>query len=625
MRLGCLAIAIAFMISHAAHGGAAQNSSVSRVFHVDALRGDDHRNGLTPETAWRSLDRVNNASLKPGDAVLFRRGQSWRGQLRPQSGDAKGIIRYSAFGEGPKPLLLGSVAMDRSDDWQPCGEGVWATVPVRFEPIGTQTNLRRARWWVHREGVAACTLTTLPTDGDGRIGFRLDCRQKGTEGKHIQLIVSGLEVTEGSYYLLVFRARSTRPFTPGQAKIMKDGAPYTTYASAASELPAIGNAWGEHTIRFRANQTASDARLTFYLGDSLPADTSLFIQPQELLLARCNQSIPLDVDVGNIIFDGGQSTGYKKWQEADLRDEGDYFYDARTGQVKLRSPENPARRHRSIEMALRKHIIDQGGRSYIAYQDLALKYGAAHGIGGGGTHHITVRDCDVAYIGGGHQFTRPDGKPVRFGNGVEFWSGARDCVVEGCRLWEIYDAALTNQGDGVNVQENITYRHNVIWNCEYSFEYWNRGTGSRTQNIRFEHNTCVNAGYGWGHRQRPDPNGRHLMFYDNVAVTEGVVIRFNIFSQARHSCLRLSGRDWTAGLVLDRNCWFQSAGPMLLWQDKEVASADFLAFQRQRGLDGNSLVADPKFLNASHNDYRLAPDSPARGLANVGHPAGALP
>lgn len=69
-----------------------------------------------------------------------------------------------------------------------------------------------------------------------------------------------------------------------------------------------------------------------------------------------------------------------------------------------------------------------------------------------------------SYIGGGHQFTRPEGKPVRFGNGVEFWSGAHDCLVEGCCLWEIYDAALTNQSSGTNVQENITYRRNVIWN-----------------------------------------------------------------------------------------------------------------------------------------------------------------
>jgi hypothetical protein len=340
---------------------------------------------------------------------------------------------------------------------------------------------------------------------------------------------------------------------------------------------------------------------------------------------KCNQAIPLSADVGNIIFDQGKTTGVKQWNEADLRRDGDYFYDARSWQVKLRSDVNPASRHQSIELALRKHIIDQSERGYVTYENLDLRYGAAHGIGGGSTHHITIRGCDLSYIGGGHQMTQPNGKPVRYGNGIEFWSDARNCLVEDCRLWEIYDAALTNQGDGTNVQENITYRRNVIWNSEYSFEYWNRGPASRTRNIVFEHNTCVDAGHGWGHRQRPDPNGCHLMFYDNSATTTNVVIRYNIFGNATDNLLRLHGRDWTAALTMDYNCWFQPRGPWLLWGQQIVGAEDFAAFMRPRGLDLHSVLADPKFVNAAQHDYRLAPDSPARALAGPGKSAGALP
>jgi hypothetical protein len=436
----------------------------AKTYYVDDAAGDDARDGLTPQSAWRSLDCVNRASLRPGDRVLFRRGGVWRGQLVPHSGDAAGAITYGAYGEGPKPLLLGSVAMDRPEDWQPAGDGIWSTAPVRSEALA--------------------------------------------------------------------------------------------------------------------------------------------------------------VDVGNIIFDHGAATGVKKWSQSDLRQEGDFFYDARARQVKLRSEGNPATRHRSIELALRRHIIDQSGRGYVTYENLALRYGAAHGIGGGSTHHITVRDCDVSYIGGGHQFTTPGGKPVRFGNGIEFWAGARDCLVEGCRLWEVYDAALTNQGSGTNVQENITYRNNVIWNCEYSFEYWNREKTSRTRNIRFEHNTCVNAGYGWGHRQRPDPNGRHLMFYDNTAATEKFVVRYNVFANATDSCLRLAGRDWTAALEMDCNCWFQARGPLVLWQSEKVGPERFAAFMHARGFDRHSVLADPRFVDPARGDYRLAPDSPARALLDQGVPAG---
>ncbi len=436
-----------------------------RTFFVDAVRGEDGQDGLRPETAWRSLAEVNQAPIAPGDRVLFRRGQTWRGQLVPRSGSAEGVITYGAFGEGPKPILVGSVAANRREEWQSAGPGLWVTV---------------------------------------------------------------------------------------------------------------------------------------------------------------TRSVVLPVDVGNLIFDQGKSTGIKRWSETDLRQDGDYFYDAGARRVTLRSDEHPATRHRSIELALRRHIIDQGGRGYVTYENLDLRYGAAHGIGGGNTHHVTVRDCDFSYIGGGHQFTRPDGQPVRFGNGIEFWSSARDCLVEGCRLWEIYDAALTNQGDGTNTQQNITYRRNVIWNCEYSFEYWNRGPASLTRDIVFEHNTCVDAGFGWGHRQRPDPNGRHLMFYDNTAATTNVVIRHNIFSGATDSLLRLHGRDWTAALAMDYNVWHQPRGPLALWDRETISAEAFPVFMRSRGLDIHSVVADPGFVNAARHDYRLAPNSPARGRVGSDTTAGAL-
>jgi hypothetical protein len=460
LNLAGLGRMLAWMVAATVAGAQAHT------FFVDVAHGGDAQDGLKPNTAWRSLARVNRASLAPGDRVLFRRGQTWRGQLVPHSGNASGVMTYAAFGEGEKPVLLGSVAADRAEDWQPAGEDTWVT---------------------------------------------------------------------------------------------------------------------------------------------------------------SNQASPLSVDVGNIIFDHGTSTGVKQWSEADLRGESDYFYDAHSRQVKLRSNGNPATRHRSIELALRRHIIDQDGCGYVTYENLDLRYGAAHGIGGSGTRHITIRGCDISFIGGGHQMTLPDGTPVRYGNGIEFWSDARDCMVEDCRLWEIYDAALTNQGDGTNVQENITYRHNVIWNSEYSFEYWNRGPNSRTRNIVFEHNTCLNAGHGWGHGQRPDPNGRHLMFYDNSAVTTNVVVRDNIFCGATDSLLRLNGRDWTLALVMERNCWYQPNGPVLSWAEQSFGPVEFMAFMRAHGFDRGSRLADPRFLDPARHNYRLAPDSPARAMDYQGKPAGALP
>ena len=117
--------------------GAEPSSTAAHTYYVDAVRGNDVRDGLSPDAAWRSLDRVNKAVLQPGERVLFRRGQTWRGQIKAQSGSPAGAVLYGAYGDGDKPLLLGSVAMDRADDWQPAGPGLWATAPVRFTRRGS--------------------------------------------------------------------------------------------------------------------------------------------------------------------------------------------------------------------------------------------------------------------------------------------------------------------------------------------------------------------------------------------------------------------------------------------------------------------------------------------------------
>jgi hypothetical protein len=115
---------LAWMVATVAGGAQALT------FYVDAARGDDGQDGLKPEAAWRSLARVNRALLAPGDRVLFRQGQSWRGQLVPHSGDSSGVITYGTFGKGEKPMLLGSVAADRAEDWQTAGDGAQLLVPA---------------------------------------------------------------------------------------------------------------------------------------------------------------------------------------------------------------------------------------------------------------------------------------------------------------------------------------------------------------------------------------------------------------------------------------------------------------------------------------------------------------
>ncbi len=70
--------------------------------HYVSADGNDLWDGLTPETAWKTLARVSEAPLQPGDGVRFRRGDLFRGFVRTRPG-----VSYGAYGAGDKPRFYG--------------------------------------------------------------------------------------------------------------------------------------------------------------------------------------------------------------------------------------------------------------------------------------------------------------------------------------------------------------------------------------------------------------------------------------------------------------------------------------------------------------------------------------
>ena len=306
-------------------------------------------------------------------------------------------------------------------------------------------------------------------------------------------------------------------------------------------------------------------------------------------------------DVGNIVIDGTRAA-FKRWRKEDLKAQDDFWYDI-TGDKRIYyySDENPGKKYDRLEAAVSKYVISHSGVSYAVVDGFDVRYGGSHGFGGGDVSHYMIRNCDISWIGGGDQGRGGgEGGRVRFGNGIEFWGQADDCLVENNRIWEIYDAALTNQGTGGNVESNITYRGNVIWNAEYSFEYWN-GAGSQTKNILFENNRCYDAGFGWGHVQRPDPNGRCIMMYSNGAPTENFVVRGNTFSNATESLVRVDytpeNPDWPdKTLTLDGNRYFNGDGRLFFrWRnDQNYTGAQFDEFRTKTGKEKHGAAAPPE-------------------------------
>jgi hypothetical protein len=602
----------------AAEGLPEYSDASRRTFYVDSQNGNDNNDGLDPDRAWQSLQRVNSAELKPGDTVRFRRGGLWRGSLKPASGDDQAPVTYTSYGDGAKPLLLGSTPRNRTEDWIQVQEGLWATLPMEYRKCEQLLDLRRSTWRHHQEAEAKVTLTHNETN-DGVV-VRVACTQSGQKSNHVQLWGPKVAVEEGTHLQLGFRARCSIPFRLLGMGILKGGAPWTRFAAAVVERE-ISTEWREFEAVFQIAESSTTGHLHINLGGALPDNAVLEFEFGSLHMVAPSITDPLDVDVGNIIFDHGEVCGWKKWSVESLQKPYDYYYDGGCHRVFLNAAANPATIHDSIECALKRHVINQSNTHHVIYDGLAVKYGAAHGFGGGNTHHLIIRSCDLGYIGGGHQHTRPGGVPVRYGNAIEFWGAASDHLVENCRIWEVYDAALTNQNKTATVrQENIVYRNNVIWNCEYSFEYWNGPETSTTQNIRFVNNTCVNAGIVWSHAQRPDPNGSHLMFYTNTAATSGFEVKFNVFYQVTDWGSRYTG-GWRSLPEMNHNLWFSQQGIMAYWFREKIGA--FHDYQKTTGLDTQSIFADPRFVDAVNGDFRLAPDSPARKLRPDGGPVGA--
>lgn len=81
---------------------AEDHQKISGTVYYVSCDGSDENDGMSPESSWKTLGKVSEAELAPGDGVLFRRGDLFRGFVRTQPG-----VTYAAYGTGEKPKFYG--------------------------------------------------------------------------------------------------------------------------------------------------------------------------------------------------------------------------------------------------------------------------------------------------------------------------------------------------------------------------------------------------------------------------------------------------------------------------------------------------------------------------------------
>lgn len=97
-------------------------------YYFSSVSGNDSRTpaeAQNPSTPWKSLDKLNSffKKLRPGDAVLLKRGETFYGSITiTKSGAAGSPIVVGAYGSGDRPVIAGLVPLTK---WTSTGNGIY--------------------------------------------------------------------------------------------------------------------------------------------------------------------------------------------------------------------------------------------------------------------------------------------------------------------------------------------------------------------------------------------------------------------------------------------------------------------------------------------------------------------
>lgn len=234
---------------------------------------------------------------------------------------------------------------------------------------------------------------------------------------------------------------------------------------------------------------------------------------------------------------------------------------------------NPGDVFDSIEFCCYGNIITGTYTNKVIIDNLCIKYGGSHGVGVGKVIDLTVRNCEIGWIGGSIlRYT--NGKPVRYGNGVQVHSSANGFYVHDNYIYQIFDAGITHQQDNAletNCEfKDIEYKDNVIERCAWSVEYYmntpNAGYTHKMSDITISGNIMRLAGSGFGqYRDDEWHYPCHIMSWwsensGNTNNADGTTFNItnNIFDRSTKSLLEIHAEVESSLPILSANVYIQS-------------------------------------------------------------------
>lgn len=295
---------------------------------------------------------------------------------------------------------------------------------------------------------------------------------------------------------------------------------------------------------------------------------------------------------------------------------------------------NPA-----IGVYMRSHVVIDGfvipkpgnkgiaifGEAGTPAKDIVIQNNIIHGVyvnGLDNTEAIRIENAQDVVVRNNKLYDVSNGGNSSNASGVKTYK-VRNVIIENN---EIYDVVA-----GIKEKEassQITVRNNRIYRCRYGFVL-NNQNGGVTEQIRY-HNNVVECSSGFESDTQGTAVMRDVHIYNNTFAgyqSKGVhanehgqqfFIYNNIFYRTAESVSMadfFTRQPHTSQIVLmDYNLYLREPKMIIGLYSLNETSTTLAAWQsKSHGLDRNSLLADPRFVNAASGNYRLAAGSPALG------------
>ena len=543
-------------------------------YYIDFSDGDDANSGTSLSTPWKSVSKVNNGIFLPGDSILFKRNEIWREQLIiPSSGEQDNPIVYGAYGEGNKPLFLGSDAKNSMNDWTFLGANKWATAvgsfpKLRWRSVGfmllgeekqenvgkwvaieADLDMEREFWW---EEANERVILYSPQGNPASVFSNIEIAHRHScillENKE-HLVIQDLAFKYSNNSAIMPEACSHITIQNIEASFLGGGYGSTTRAGDA--IPPHGRSSFIHIRNCNISQV-------FDIGIApqlYPAESVTMhdIIVENCTIDRCGAGItiaahgPVDAEIYNVYFRNNNiyNSGFGWSGTANSVHGKGISIKEKHGAIK---PD-------VHDIFIENNIIDTYAfRGINAYEgNFVIK-------------RNIVRNGTADYIDG--TLDLPAALAL---SGGDYSSGFSLGEATGLIA---YNLIYNNNCHGVYIKHNTPYP---------------------SERLEIYNNVFYNNG-----------NSDYSNFRSRTS--NGTILKNNIFYSAMHDHIE-AGPFGGGTTVMNYNLYFSKIQTSWIWDD--IAHTDFVEYQNYSGQDSASIFNDPQFVNPENYDFHLQYTSPA--------------